>query len=589
MKTGQTMTNKLGIGRAIIRLQEIKSQINELIPIYKAGMKRVWVKPIANRKGHWRHIKPGVSGDKEYKLSLIGSIRDMMKVLTDKMTSAYKRRDTAVEQWEKLTGKKYQHPIPRKTGNKKSQTIKPKNKKSETAKLDPDMSASDVISNFMANEYLKKNKIFLEAEIMKYQKVGDGYKAELKIATDNYKIEQNKGGKSDNTKESDANVRQHNIEETFERANILKEKYDKAFALVLEKENIFNKFQEDEEMYDIFDTDDDDLINNFVTLRDEMNEACLYKNEVENQLYDTIDEYTELSGEDYNYVLAQKKLDNIKVNTQKDSSKSMMVHDVDYMSTLESTGTTGGIHESTTEVANFKDGSKGVYKTTSDGSTAAEVSVYEVNKIVGWNLCPETVKRDYGSGDGSVQKWVKDGYTPYDNKIEYGEYEIEPEQVNDMSKIFVLDMILGNFDRHDKNIMISKDGSIYMIDNEGITEPDVGKTLLSDFMDFTDPEEEYEFGIDSKFFCWLLESEINYDDDMNTSFKKNSIDNMKHVIKHREDIINYYKKQPDVDFEFSGLNMDEAIELINSNFDMAEKYLKGELTYIDLTGNMGDD
>jgi hypothetical protein len=123
------------------------------------------------------------------------------------------------------------------------------------------------------------------------------------------------------------------------------------------------------------------------------------------------------------------------------------------------------MHENETYICRFKDGSLAIHKTMKAGDIVGEVGAYETSKILDWDIVPETIQCDYGKGEGSCQKWIPDSNEPYDG-FDDNAILIEEKHLNDLSKIFVMDMILGNCDRHDGNIIIDKNDKCWAIDNE---------------------------------------------------------------------------------------------------------------------------
>lgn len=153
--------------------------------------------------------------------------------------------------------------------------------------------------------------------------------------------------------------------------------------------------------------------------------------------------------------------------TESETTKSEMTKEnVESIGSLSDMGVTGGINEDYTSIVNFKDGSKGIYKTTDKAATQGEITVQEISSILGWDVAPETVKGDFGKGEGSCQKWVPDTV-----EIDYGEswdegIKIEEKHFDDLAKIFLLDLMTGNYDRHANNIKIDKNDKVWAIDND---------------------------------------------------------------------------------------------------------------------------
>ena len=94
-----------------------------------------------------------------------------------------------------------------------------------------------------------------------------------------------------------------------------------------------------------------------------------------------------------------------------------------------------------------------------------EVFAQVVDRRLGTNMIPTTRMREVpGKGKGSVQKFVKDSETAADAGR-------STANVEDAQRQFILDMVLGNTDRHTGNYMITaKHGNVVSIDN-GLTFP----------------------------------------------------------------------------------------------------------------------
>ena len=163
---------------------------------------------------------------------------------------------------------------------------------------------------------------------------------------------------------------------------------------------------------------------------------------------------------------------------------NMIPENVESIKSLGDMNIQGGINRKFTNVVTFKDGSNGIYKTTDRMSTQGEMNVQKVQSILGWDIAPETVKNDFGNGEGSCQKFISG-----DKEIDYGQQmygagvKIEEKHYDDLAKIFLMDLIVGNDDRHVNNVKIDDNGRVWAIDNDTWAEmteysPDLDKDFL---------------------------------------------------------------------------------------------------------------
>jgi len=197
---------------------------------------------------------------------------------------------------------------------------------------------------------------------------------------------------------------------------------------------------------------------------------------------------------------------------------------------------TGTLHEGGLYRCKFKDGSHGLHKPLVDVDIVGETSYYDVSEILGFDICPETVKVDFGEGEGSCQRWVPDGK----NVVETG---VHKEDLEQLAQIFVTDIVCGNRDRHDENIMKTEDGKWHAIDNEmwGSMRPQ------DDWMDALDEAIGTDY---STIYCpqmtWMNEY---YESDNKTEdlklFKQYVIDGMKSVLEHEDEIKQSYERHLD--------------------------------------------
>lgn len=94
-----------------------------------------------------------------------------------------------------------------------------------------------------------------------------------------------------------------------------------------------------------------------------------------------------------------------------------------------------------------------------------EVAAYELDKLLGLGMVPQTVERNYEGKDGSVQLWIENAMTEKVRK----ENHLEPPDIQQwnrqVAKIRVFDNLIYNIDRNLGNMMITSDWKLYMIDH----------------------------------------------------------------------------------------------------------------------------
>jgi hypothetical protein len=226
----------------------------------------------------------------------------------------------------------------------------------------------------------------------------------------------------------------------------------------------------------------------------------------------------------------------------------------------------GGIHEDETYICQFKDGSKAIHKTMMLGDITGEVGTYETAKIIGWDIVPETIKCDYGKGDGSTQKWISNSNEPYDG-FDDNAILIEEKHLDDLSKIFVMDMIMGNFDRHSRNIIIDENDKCWAIDNEMI-----GK-LNNSQLHMESLSEWAKTGAGSFVpMISVLKDSFGDDTEMYKKFKDHVDKNINQVIQNKDEIIKYWSQYKDSKMTNTSIPIKESIKNIGSNIKYLENY-----------------
>ena len=94
-----------------------------------------------------------------------------------------------------------------------------------------------------------------------------------------------------------------------------------------------------------------------------------------------------------------------------------------------------------------------------------DVAAYELDKLLGLNMVPVTVERNYNGKKGMLQWWVKNAMTEKDRK-EKGMEPVDPDQWNQaIYKVRLFDNLVHNMDRNLGNLLITDDWKVWMIDH----------------------------------------------------------------------------------------------------------------------------
>lgn len=90
-----------------------------------------------------------------------------------------------------------------------------------------------------------------------------------------------------------------------------------------------------------------------------------------------------------------------------------------------------------------------------------EIAAYELSKMLGWDLVPETIDRpDAPFGEGSLQQFVDADFSQHHFTL------IEDERHHDrLRKICAFDVVANNADRKSGHCILGDDGTIWAIDN----------------------------------------------------------------------------------------------------------------------------
>ena len=98
-------------------------------------------------------------------------------------------------------------------------------------------------------------------------------------------------------------------------------------------------------------------------------------------------------------------------------------------------------------------------------SFKTEIAAYEVDRLIGLGLVPATLERSYRGDRGSLQWWVESEMS----EAERAQRRILPPDRQAwgrvMSKVRLFDSLIYNTDRHQRNIRITNDWTIILIDH----------------------------------------------------------------------------------------------------------------------------
>jgi len=240
----------------------------------------------------------------------------------------------------------------------------------------------------------------------------------------------------------------------------------------------------------------------------------------------------------------------------------MTKNNVKEIITLNDFGIIGGMHDDNSYIIKFNNGSAGIYKIMKKGDIIGETSTYNISKILNWDIVPETISGNFGKGNGSCQKIIN-GVEPYAG-YEVDNIKIYKKHFDNLAKIFVLDMILGNGDRHEANLIIDNANKCWAIDNEFI-----GMARASEkFMGALD----LACGLSRKhnynaMIIWLNKN-LNRKDFL--EFRKYVTKYIRESLDKKEEILNYYK-QYNGSLKVGTMLMKEVRSNIKNNLEYMER------------------
>jgi len=243
----------------------------------------------------------------------------------------------------------------------------------------------------------------------------------------------------------------------------------------------------------------------------------------------------------------------------------MRTDNIESMENAMEAGLPESTHGTDINLVKFKDGGKGIHKTTGDkDDITGETGYHDVAEVIGWNIVPQTEVVDFGLGMGTCQRFVKGQHLK--SSGDDGIFA-EEKHFDSLAKIFALDLLVGNSDRHDENIIIDKNGKVWAIDNDTWVQnaPEYYSNDIVDELDGLDYHADGEMPNKGEGFSKLCES-------LSRSLSPNDFKRFRSVVKdkisellnHTDTIKDYYR---DSGVHKGGIdaNIEQAKEYIGDN------------------------
>ena len=235
--------------------------------------------------------------------------------------------------------------------------------------------------------------------------------------------------------------------------------------------------------------------------------------------------------------------------------------------TFEEAGMEGGIHNDNSFIIRHYDGSQSIYKVMNRINVFGEKVSYKFSKMFGWDNIPVTHAGDYGRGYGSVQKWIPDGDEPYAGYDSFGT-KLTDKHINDLSKIYLMDMLMGNHDRHEGNVVIKGDRA-FMIDNEDFGHIHATQEQM-DSLDSGIKGERDKFRNLNVMLNWIEENDVP---NIHKKLKAAVINNMYDILRNGSQIKKYIDSLNYKEMKIPLYNIRE-IQNISKNLDEMKEYYK---------------
>ena len=107
----------------------------------------------------------------------------------------------------------------------------------------------------------------------------------------------------------------------------------------------------------------------------------------------------------------------------------------------------------------------GVIDVDFQDSWKTDVAAYELDKMIGLGMVPTTVERRHRGDRGSMQWWIDDSMSELD-RVEDGIAPPDPQAWGEMVyKMRLFDSLIYNVDRQTRNMLITEDWRIVLIDH----------------------------------------------------------------------------------------------------------------------------
>jgi hypothetical protein len=94
-----------------------------------------------------------------------------------------------------------------------------------------------------------------------------------------------------------------------------------------------------------------------------------------------------------------------------------------------------------------------------------EVAAYQVDLIIGLKRVPATIERYVNNNLGSLQWWVQSRFAEDDRRKDNVEPPDRDAWDREWLKMYLFDQLIANVDRHMKNILITEDWDLRLIDH----------------------------------------------------------------------------------------------------------------------------
>lgn len=107
----------------------------------------------------------------------------------------------------------------------------------------------------------------------------------------------------------------------------------------------------------------------------------------------------------------------------------------------------------------FENGESGIFKSW---GWQKERAAYLASRLLGLDVVPPTVIREVETEEGSLQKFIPDASGVAETSLSLE--GLSESQQEDLMRIWLLDLVIGNIDRHDGNLLVKGD-NVYAIDH----------------------------------------------------------------------------------------------------------------------------